>query len=142
MAYFFPEFSSINQILMGMILLFSWIFFEASLLSTFGTTLGKWLFKIKVRTQPYGEKLSFGNAISRSFSVWLIGLGLGIPIITLITQLVSYSKLKKSGKTSWDEEGGYQVIHDKIGPLQGVATVILFVSFFLFIGWLNSYSIN
>ncbi|MDJ1421714.1 MAG: RDD family protein [Candidatus Methanoperedens sp.] len=89
----------------GMFIIFIWIFIEAILLSSWGTTPGKWLFKTTIRTEN-GEKPNFSSAIGRSFSVWLKGYAIGIPFISLITLLMAYDKLTKDhnnylGQRSW-----------------------------------------
>lgn len=122
------------EIAFGMSLysIFIWIFVESSLLSTWGTTPGKWLFKTSLRTNA-GEKLSFSNALSRSFSVWWRGLGIGFPIASLITLLVAHRKLTIEGVTTWDRKGGFVVSHKKIGAIRVVIVTIFFISFILLI---------
>ena len=104
----------------------TWVFQESILLSTLGTTPGKWLFAIKLRDCT-GKKLNLSNALGRSFSVWLKGCGLGIPIITLFTQLGARTTLKKTGATSWDKAGGYVISHRKIGAIRGTLAVTFFL---------------
>jgi len=70
-----PEFA------LGLAIPFVWLFLEALLLSTWGTTPGKWLFKTWV-ADAMGNRLSFMDALSRSFSVWFMGLGFGLPIVS------------------------------------------------------------
>jgi uncharacterized RDD family membrane protein YckC len=98
------------SIVLGIFALFLWCFIEAVLLSTWGTTPGKALLGVTLRTAQ-GGKLDFGTALSRAFKVWVFGLGLGIPIVSLITVVKAYNRLKKLGETSWDAEGRFQVIH-------------------------------
>jgi len=95
------------------------------LLSTWGTTPGKWLFRIKLRDKT-GKKLNLYSALGRSFAVWLKGYGLGIPIISFFTLLMARSRLKKIGITTWDEAGGFVVTHCKIGGLRSVIVVLFF----------------
>jgi len=94
--------------------LFAWVFVEAMFLASFGTTPGKWLLKTKVSGQD-GEPPDFPKALRRSFGVWWRGLGLGLPVISLITQVAAYSKLKKEGITPWDRACGLVVSHKRIG---------------------------
>jgi uncharacterized RDD family membrane protein YckC len=109
----------------GLVALFAWVFLEGALLSAWGTTPGKWLFSVWV-ADAMGNRLSFSNALSRAFSVWFMGMGLGLPIVQLITQIVSYVKLKSQGITSWDREGRFAVIHEPLGPVRvTIASVIL-----------------
>ncbi|NOX98340.1 MAG: RDD family protein, partial [Verrucomicrobia bacterium] len=68
--------------------LFAWIFIEALLLSSFGTTPGKWLFNIRV-TRKNGSLFSYSEAIGRSTLVWFIGVGLGISLLQFMTMAFS-----------------------------------------------------
>lgn len=108
--------------------LITFLFFEALLLATLGTTVGKWLLGTSVRDFD-GTKLSYGSALSRSFSVWVRGLCLGIPVINLITLLISYSNVRgEKGKTSWDRIGEYQVLHKKLNPFGVIAIILINIS--------------
>jgi uncharacterized RDD family membrane protein YckC len=103
--------------------------FNALLIGLTGGSLGKWLFGVMVldRNQPIG----FGPALVREGSVWLRGLGLGIPIISLFTLIASFRTLQKAGATSWDASEGYTVTHRPkgnrlvIGMLVGIGLYLL-----------------
>jgi len=112
---FFPE------IIVDIVLLFLFIFLEALFLSTWGATIGKALFKIRVRNMD-GTKLSYQEALKRSFLVFYLGQGMGIPIFTIILGVMSYNKLQKDGITSWDD-GYYIVAHQTLGKIR--ATLLI-----------------
>ncbi len=78
-----------------------WIFIEAGLLSTLGTTPRKWLFNLRI-IAPSGGKPNYSAALSRSFKLWWYGPGMGMPFVTSITQVMAYGKLARHGITSWD----------------------------------------
>jgi hypothetical protein len=109
--------AEIPRFVLGLTVPLVWVFVEALLLSTWGTTPGKWLFSTWV-TDAMGNRLSFSHALSRAFSVWFMGLAFGLPIITLITLIVSYVKLKNQGITPWDREGHFAVIHESLRPVR------------------------
>ncbi|NTV90732.1 MAG: RDD family protein, partial [Clostridiales bacterium] len=92
----------------GFVPVFVWIFFEAVLLSAWGSTPGKWLMNISVRA-PDGSRLRLSEALERSFSVWFGGMGLGIPIFTLILSLRAFIELTERGWTRWDGRRGFSV---------------------------------
>ncbi len=96
-----------------MIIFASWIVGEAFIMSGFGRTPGKTLLNIRV-TQADGSKLTLEQAIGRAARVWLFGIGLGLPIINLITMILSYQKLTKEGTTSWDREGDFAVSYGEL----------------------------
>lgn len=114
------------DIIFIMLALFIWVFMEASLLSTWGTTLGKWFFKTKI-TDSLDKKLTFSKALDRSFSVWWKGLAAGLPIIYLITLSNAYKKLTKEGIATWDREVGCAVSHKKIGAPRVLLVLLLMV---------------
>lgn len=112
----------------GFVCVFGWVFIEALLLSTIGTTPGKWFFKTQL-VPPGGTKATYSCALSRSFKVWWRGLGIGFPLASLITLIVAHRNLKKNGITSWDRDYGFSVIHHRIGPLRIIVSTLLFLGF-------------
>ena len=106
--------------------LFILIMVESALLSTWGTTPGKYLLGVIV-TDKDNKKLSYGCALNRSALVWIYGMGCGIDIINLITNIVSYDKLISKGITKWDEKGKYSVTHKKISNINVAIAIIIIV---------------
>lgn len=130
LAIFIPSALESSDYLLTILILFVWIFAESALLSSWGTTPGKWLLRIKL-AGPNG-KPEFSKALNRSFAVWLKGLGLGIPIISLFTLISSYNHLTKEGITSWDRDGNFTVSHEKIGVIRIIVAIIV-SAIFLFL---------
>ena len=110
--------------LIGFIVYLFSIFIEAVFLSFWGTTPWKWLFNIKVRDKITGKKLTYSRALKRSYLVYIRGQGLGIPIVSIITQIVAYSQLTEHKITTWDRDVNVAVLHEKIGFFR-VAFIIL-----------------
>ena len=109
-----PEFVS-NEFALSLLLSWTLIpFLIAMSQAAFGTTLGKALFGIRV-LQPDGNNPSFGQAISRSYSVLVSGLYLGIPIAYLFGANKFIRDLQKGVKPSWDlgETSAYQCHPEK-----------------------------
>ncbi|NPV82916.1 MAG: RDD family protein [Candidatus Aminicenantes bacterium] len=125
-----PRLLIIPEFFLGMLILFLWVFVEAGLLSTWGTTPGKWLLKTRVRDGA-GNRLNFSRAFARSASVWLRGMGMGLPIISLITLAVAHKKLLRDGITVWDREGGFVVSHEKIGVARTAVALLFMAAIFL-----------
>lgn len=113
---------------------FLWVPVEAVLLSTWGTTLGKWLLRTTVLDST-GNKLTFSAALSRSLYVWAWGLGIGFPYATLVAELFAYLDLQNKGVTRWDREGGFRISHGIIGMHRGVVAIILFICLSLMLGY-------
>ncbi|MFN3656924.1 MAG: RDD family protein [Pseudolabrys sp.] len=111
----FPELSATNQTrgtdyLYTLIGLAAYSVFETFCLNVFGTTFGKLLYGIRLETKA-GDQIAFIAALKRSLSIWVRGLGLGIPIIALVTLVVAYRTLLKEGQTSWDRDFNFVVLH-------------------------------
>jgi hypothetical protein len=75
-----------------------WVFIEAYLLTSWGYTPGKKLLGILVRDKN-GERLNYKKALNRSAKVYLRGMGIGFPIIAMVTMIIEYEKLVKNGIT-------------------------------------------
>jgi uncharacterized RDD family membrane protein YckC len=120
--YFFTQF---KPLALGLALVFSWIFIESWLLSTFQTTPGKWLFRINIALAS-GQPITYRKALARSFSVWWRGMGFGFPIITTITLIVSSILITRNGITPWDEQEGFVITHGKIGTPRVLAAMVFF----------------
>ncbi|MHB8065411.1 MAG: DUF6557 family protein [Ruminiclostridium sp.] len=98
---------------------------ESILLSTWGTTPGKLILGVKIRTLD-GNKLSYSQSLYRSSMVWILGEAASLNnILSTFTYLVSYFRLTNMGSTYWDEKGQFSVTHERIGVLRGIMTVIL-----------------
>jgi len=130
--FVYPEVLKMPQMGFGLIIVFLWTFVEAFFLSTWGTTPGKWFCKVLVRDAG-GKKLTYSAALGRSFNVWIKGIGFGLPLVTMITEIVAYNKLTANGKTTWDAEGGFNVTHSKIGFIRAFFMILLFVAYYALI---------
>lgn len=123
----FPRWTSeTNDTILGLVMLAVAVPVQALLLSTWGTTFGKALLGIKVTKD--GRKLYFGEAFKRELGVYLVGFGLGIPIVSVFTQIAAYDHLKKQGASSWDQDRGNVVTHSNpstIGIVAAVAILLL-----------------
>lgn len=118
----------------GMIAIFLWTFVEAFLLATWGATPGKWMLKVMVRDENH-QKLSFSEGMNRSFSVWWLGMGAGIPIVSLVTMIVAAIKLKNSGMTTWDRRGENKVFHGNVGVVRSIVVLLYFFCYIWMIAW-------
>jgi hypothetical protein len=129
--------SQADGFLLALVFIFVWCFVEPIFLSTWGTTPGKALLRVTVRKSD-GSMLDYGLALSRSFDVWFRGYGLGIPLISFVTVLMAYEKLKKNGITSWDQSRDLRVSHEKIGVVRVILALLLFCAFAYVVGLGNS----
>lgn len=74
-----------------------------------GSSLGKIMFGIRICNVD-GTSIGLVAGLTRDIEVWVKGLGIGFPLISLITQVVSYNNLQKLGSTPWDA-GKYKVTY-------------------------------
>ena len=88
-----------------------WILIEALQLALFQTTLGKYMLKIRIAKKS-GDRISFTEALKRSFHIWWRGLGTGFPLLALITLPVALTRLVFKGESSWDRDGEFTVTHE------------------------------
>jgi len=126
--------TDIYLLLVPIILSSIWIIPEAGLLSIFGTTPGKWILGISIN-DVFQLKPKFISALRRCLSVWCNGMGMGVPFIAPITMAVAYFSLKK-GRTIWDRDGRFSVLHQSIGVPRVLIAFIsyAFIISFLFLG--------
>lgn len=79
-------------------------------LLAFAQTPGKWRFGIRVRNAD-GSRMRLWTSLKREAWVVVRGVGLGFPVVTLFTQVSSFTDLKEEGITAWDRKLGCQVHH-------------------------------
>ena len=113
--------------LFSIALVFAWIFVEAALLAGVGTTPGKWLLRVRLSSAT-GERMTPRAALARSLRVWWRGLGAGIPLVALFTQITAYNVLQRNGVTSWDRDGGIVVVHGRVGAWRMATAVVVIVA--------------
>lgn len=87
-----------------------------------GSTPGKWLFGIQVLDED-GHPIGLARALRREAQVWVHGLGLGIPLLSLLTLGLSYRRLMHSGQTRWDASMGLSVRHRRLSLAQVLAAL-------------------
>jgi uncharacterized RDD family membrane protein YckC len=95
---------------------------NALLIGLTGSSLGKWIFGIKVLRDD-GQVLGFAAALRREVYIFIRGLGLAIPIVTLITLINAFRRLKDEGETSWDSEMYLKVLQRPDTPGQMIANL-------------------
>ncbi len=117
-----------NRLLIGMLFAGLWCLVEPIFMTTWHTTPAKALLGVTVRNSD-GTCLDFDSALGRSFQVWIRGMGIGIPLLSLITLSMAYERLTKHGAASWDAENGFTVSHRLIGPLRITCALLIGVTF-------------
>jgi hypothetical protein len=100
--------------------------FEGFCLNVFGSSLGKRLYGIKL-TRSEKEGFTLAVSFKRSFAVWARGLGIGIPIVALVTLIVAYQTLAKEKQTSWDRDFQCITTHNKLSALRWISIVFVWL---------------
>lgn len=91
------------------------ILMEAAMVGSLGFTPGKWLLGLRVETLG-GQRLSTGQAFVRSMRVWVLGMGMFIPLMMIIGCCMSLWFGKKKGGMLWDLQSGFQVKGEQLTP--------------------------
>lgn len=93
--------STIENLLISYFAYLLMIFIEPLLLSTVGTTPGKWLLGLRV-TDNAGQKLSYVDGLSRTVTLFWRGHGLNIPIYNYIRLWNSYKDCEAGETLDWE----------------------------------------
>jgi uncharacterized RDD family membrane protein YckC len=91
-----------------------YIVLEGLALAIFGATPGKALFGLRVMRED-GSAIPFEVALGRALRVWVVGLGLGLPIVSLFTMARAKATLETNHSTSWDQAAGSTVRYVRDG---------------------------
>lgn len=94
-------------------------------LAIFRTTPGKALYRIRVR--PLADKVDDDFWFRRELGVFIYGLGLGIPFVSLITCFLQYRRLARREPTHYDQ-GLARITQEEIGWARFLAGVVLSVA--------------
>jgi uncharacterized RDD family membrane protein YckC len=97
-------------------------FFNAIVMGTTGSTLGKAIFGIKV-LMPDQARLGFLACLARETKVWVFGMGLGLPFVSLFTMIMGYNTVAHKKEASWDK-GQYVVFYRPSGNTQTALNVL------------------
>jgi len=100
--------SVLGVILDVMMIVFFMMVFEPILVSITGTTIGKSIFGLKIKTFEM-TKLCYGDALRRTYLVLVDGMGLFIPIYSMIRLFKSYKLCSDEEVLQWDEGLAYDL---------------------------------
>ena len=101
---------------------------NALLIGLTGGSLGKWLFGVRV-LRIDGSTIGFKAALKREVLVWVRGMGVGFPIVSLFTLVTAFNTLRKAGRSSWDSEMALKVVHRPNGAGQVIGIIVGFATF-------------
>lgn len=95
---------------------------EALMYELFGTTLGKWLFSLRV-CDSEGRDVSSKAYFKRLVRLWVSGLGFLVPIVSLVASCIQCCRLSSRGKTSYDESLGLIVVKERMHFLRWIVAL-------------------
>ena len=98
----FPSDTLLEQFFHGVAWLLLMLFLEPLLLSTWGSTPGKWIFGLVVRDRN-GGKLTYGDALFRTWLVLWSGMALSVPFVTLYRLYKSWKACRAGEELPWEE---------------------------------------
>lgn len=115
---------------------------EPFFLSRFGTTPGKWIMGLSVKNYD-GNNLTYELAFSRTWSVFLYGLGLGIPFYDLYRIYKSKVICSNGESLYWENESAVLFRSISAGRVVGyIGCTILLTGVMLFAVYFVSLPIN
>lgn len=82
---------------------------EPLLLFLTGTTPGKWILGLRLEKKN-GERISYGEALGRTWEVTAWGLGFGIPLYSLYCMVKSYQTARKGEMLPWEGKGEIELV--------------------------------
>jgi RDD family len=105
---------------------------DAVIYALFGTTAGKAVTGIVVRTERDSRRLPFWLYTKRNLELFIFGFGAFFAIIPLLTQVHNYLRLKRGDLTFWDFSCDSRVIVRSARPLRtwsaALTTLLLYAS--------------
>lgn len=111
------------------------LIFEPLQLTLFKTTFGKMLFGLKV-VNDEGGRLSYGQGVERVKDVVLYGMGIKLPIIELVRNIISYRRCKAGKTLAWEYESTVEASELRWYNVAGiVVTVLVWMFLLLFIAF-------
>ena len=111
-----------NDTLLSIVVLPFLLLIEVVFYELFGTTFGKWLFSLRV-CDGSGRTASTKTYFKRLLRLWASGLGLCLPIMSLIAPAIQYRRLSLRGQTTYDASLGLRVAKGKLYPFRWLAVL-------------------
>ena len=115
-------FSKCNDAIGGIMAIPISLILEAVAFNLFGTTFGKWAFSICVR-DANGRPAESMRYFRRLLRLWGSGLGLGLPLVSLIAPWIQYQRVSSGRQTTYDETLGLRVDKERFHPLRWIVVL-------------------
>lgn len=108
---------------------------EGLLFGWLGTTPGKWLLGVQVRTVD-AQRPTLRQYLRRQLDVYVFGIGGWLPVVNLLTNAHQHSRVKRGQPTGYDE-GKFVVTARPLSTVRAISAVTAFVALLMVNGHLN-----
>jgi uncharacterized RDD family membrane protein YckC len=118
-----------HPLLAPILVTFTWIPIEALLITSVGTTPGKWLFGLYLQFAisnayaPRSARAHLIRGLARATRVWFQGVGCGFPLLAPISIALAHERLVEHQETEWDFAEDCLVTHGPAGVANTVTGV-------------------
>ena len=94
-----------------------------------GLSVGKWLFGVKVVRRD-GTPIGVLAGVVREVKVLVMGLGFGLPLVSLFTLINAFRSLEDHGHSAWDKPADAIIHHRPMNALQ-ITLIVLAIPFLI-----------
>ena len=118
-----------HPLMAPMIITGTWVAVETLLMTSIGTTPGKWLFGCYVQysiSDAYAKRemqSQLWRSFKRAFRVWWEGMGFGFPLVAPILIAIAYERLAANHESDWDFAQDCLATHAPPGALNMVTGI-------------------
>lgn len=112
----------------GVLVTLAWVPVESFFLAMWGATPARALLRMRVVLLDSGNRMNYSQAFGRSANVWVRGIGVGIPVVTMITMIFANYRLYGHGVSSWDEAASTAVLHERIGLVRVFFAILIWMT--------------
>ena len=118
-----------HPLLAPILITMTWVPIEALLVTSVGTTPGKWLFGLYLQFSisdayaPRNTRAQMLRGFARAARVWSQGVGCGFPLLTPISAALAHERLIEHQETDWDFAEDCLVTHGPAGVMNTITGV-------------------
>ena len=92
---------------------------------------------MKVRRQD-GGRLTFAEYFKRNLWVFVKGMGLAIPIVSIVAEVIQYNRLRAGKPASYDEGKDIKIVRVRHNVVRTVFGIVALIILFVFLAAVNA----
>jgi uncharacterized RDD family membrane protein YckC len=115
-----------EKLLDGITIALMMLFLEPALLAWFGTTIGKYILGLRVGYND-NRRLSYVEALSRTWTMFLRGMGLNLPIYNIVRQWKSYKACVEGETLEWELNSSITLKDKKVWRIAAYISLYLII---------------